>query len=358
MKKQSVCFVAGHSGGHIIPCITLAHALQQKNPDTPIIFFTTSTSLDQQLTKNLGNNIKIISLPLTTITTHNPLRLTIALIKLGISCIKSLYHVIRTRPTHIISTGGLCALPVFIAARIVHIPIDLYELNVIPGKSIYALAPFARTVYCCFNRTRTFLPNTSVYAPYPLRFVPLDTDRASIRTQLGLDPYKKTVLIVGGSQGSVSINNAIYQWLTDCTETHALQIIHQTGAFDSRDWNAIYAQHHITALTCTFSSNIQYYYTAADLVICRSGAGTLFEVLSFKIPCITIPLERLAGGHQVHNAFTMAHENPTLFHVMTEEQLQSHPESLTILIHQKLNLVIPSATRQYLGNPITQMTSA
>jgi len=321
--KHTHCFVAGQSGGHILPCITLAQEIRTKSPNDTILFFTTCSTLDIQLTKALDTQYTIVRLPIHSIKSRKPLALGMFCFAVIMSFIKALYYLFIFRPQSITSSGSICSIPVAYAAYCMQIPIDLYELNVLPGKTTYFLTRIARTIYHCFDRTLDFLPKKKcTKVGYPIRFFHEEHySRTTSHTMIGFDPHKKTILILGGSQGSTRINTTIKQWITQTNIAQHMQIIHQTGFHDQSDIASLYAQKNIHAIVFPFHNNMEQYYAAADLIICRSGAGTLFETLYFHTPCITIPLELQANAHQIHNAFTIAQEYPELFHVFTQDML-------------------------------------
>ena len=107
-----------------------------------------------------------------------------------------------------------------------------------------------------------------------------------------------------------------------------IQIIHQAGAQDTTDWNSFYKKHKIDAVTFDFSKTLHTYFSIADLVVCRSGAGSLFETAFFKKPCITIPLETKQNSHQVLNAVEMQKLYPKFFTVIRQNELQMQPKKL------------------------------
>lgn len=330
-QKKIHCFVAGGSGGHIIPCIALAQQKLLHNPHDHILFFTSNKNIDHMITKSLSDSYTVVRLPIMGITHINPFSLFITAISLMQSLYKSTYYLIRMRPISVTSTGGLCTLPVALVAYVLQIPLNIYELNVLPGKTTSFLAAYAQTIYCCFARTIDFLPNRKCQvSTYPIR--------QSLEKNIHADHHasdKKTILIIGGSQGSIFINQQIKQWILNqknSTGLKNIQIIHQTGEHDPIDWKTFYAEQAITATTFSFSQNLEHYYTKADLIICRSGAGSLFEALHYKKPCITIPLELAYNSHQIHNAFSMAQLYPTLFYVATQHALLNNPNLLATMI--------------------------
>jgi UDP-N-acetylglucosamine--N-acetylmuramyl-(pentapeptide) pyrophosphoryl-undecaprenol N-acetylglucosamine transferase len=299
-----VCFVAGKSGGHLIPCITLAQKLSYQNPHQKILFFTTQSSLDYDIIANHQFITRHIGLPLPSLqrTLYSYCRFIIMMLW---SWYISLYHLIKLRPKKIVSTGGALSLPVCFAGWMLAIPFELIELNVVPGKAITALGPFAKTTSICFNETQRYFKQKCFITHYPLRFTQrAKISPASARKHLGLNQTKKTIFIIGGSQGSLFINTIIKKWIEHSFEAKdTFQFIHQTGFQDTTDWKKFYADHGLQAFTFTFYSAIEYCYSAADFIICRSGAGTLFEIQFFNKPCITIPLETKSTNHQIDNAY-------------------------------------------------------
>ena len=335
MKKEPYyCFIGGHSGGHIMPSSTLSHTIKQHNPEALILFFTTTSALDTQLTATLRDIYTVIQLPIYPFSIKNPATYIYRILQIVYSFFVALYYFVRYKPTSVTSTGGIITIPITLAAFALRIPIDLYELNVLPGKTTYFLAPIARTIYCSFKRTQIYLPtHKTAYSAYPIRFFnKRQLSQKKALTTLNIPPHKKVIFILGGSQGSLFINNAVKKWLEQEMDYSSFYIIHQTGSHDTTDWLEFYADMGVDAITFTFSENMEQYYAAADLIICRSGAGSLFETLYFNKKCITIPLVTQRNNHQLHNAFTIVHEHPELFTVLTQEEIARYPLILHSII--------------------------
>lgn len=302
MEKNIICCASGKSGGHIIPNLTIA-----QKTSSHILFFSSDTALDHQLLSH-------------KVSWHIPLALTLKplwkapwhFIK---GLIQSFYYLLKYKPTLIISTGSITAIPVCIAGFCLRIPIDLYELNAIPGKAITFLAPLATNLYVCFQETQNHLKK-SILTDYPIRFEALSISKSIPH----FSSTRKTVLILGGSQGSQSLNKLWKQTIESYSSSipYAIQVIHQYGN-DSSSWDTFYASHSIPAITFTFAQDIATWYALADLVICRAGAGSLFETLYFKKQCIIIPLEINSTSHQLNNALAMQKDHPSLFRVTREK---------------------------------------
>lgn len=343
MKKQpTVCYVAAHSGGHIIPCLTLAHEEKKLHPETNILFFTSSEKNDLLMVAGSHALTMHRTLPL-----HKPrtgLLGTLSLIaRMILSCITLSYYFIRMRPKKVVCTGGFIAIPATVCARILAIPVELYELNVQPGKAITFLSSRSVKINVCFAQTQRFLPGKKcTKTAYPIRF--FDDRKQMCQKEaletLNFDPARTTLTVLGGSQGSVEINNLIKKYILANPEVHdKIQIIHQIGHNDVSTLQSFYAQHNIPAHVFSFCLDLAPHYAAADLVICRSGAGTLFEVLFFGKPCLTIPLITEKNDHQLYNALAMQEEYEELFTACTvreqNTQLEELAKQIELIVHAK-----------------------
>ncbi len=126
---------------------------------------------------------------------------------------------------------------------------------------------------------------------------------------------------MGGSQGSLFLNTCIKKWIQQAADTQDIQFIHQIGHQDTFDWQTFYNNNNIAAYIFTFSNTIQDCYNAADVIICRAGAGTLFEIAFFNKPCITIPLETAYTDHQVTNACAFKKLYPTNVTILYQKEI-------------------------------------
>jgi UDP-N-acetylglucosamine--N-acetylmuramyl-(pentapeptide) pyrophosphoryl-undecaprenol N-acetylglucosamine transferase len=323
MKKHSktIAYVAGLSGGHIIPCLTLAQ--QERAGGSAILFFTRHAPLDLKIIAQAPEieRLYAFSFPASRHTFFAKVRFIYSFIYAFVS---SFFILLRSRASKVVSSGGYIALPVCFAAWLLRIEIELYELNGVPGKATTLLAHLAKRVFVCFRQTISAFKHAELVA-YPVRFQETDTiDRETALKKLGLSLDKKTVLILGGSQGSKTLNSSICQWLREYSFLHnQLQIIHQAGTHDVAFLQQEYANGGFQALVADYFSQLALLYSAADVVIARAGAGTLFETLFFKKPAIIIPLEGVADDHQVANASLMAQEHPQLFCVIRQKELSA-----------------------------------
>lgn len=343
MKKNNyvICGVAGRSGGHILPCLTfMQQSIKDANIEkNTVLFFTTTHTLDTSLIQQFPHTIKTVQLNLENIPFKKPWLLPFFGIRAIKSFFTSLYYLYHYQPHKIISTGGYIAIPVFLAAKLLRIPLLIFELNVQPGKATSWLAPYCSKVHTCFQETQQFLPTVPCTSTmYPIRF----TQENKLKTipkhliERGFNKKKKTIFITGGSQGSQNINRAFSHSATNLADTD-LQIIHQTGNLqDISMLEEIYKNCNFNYYLFDFEKDMAPYYALADLIICRSGAGTLFEIEFFEKPCITIPLETKNNNHQVANAKAFAEKKPQLFKIISQEKIFSEPNILVTYIESLL----------------------
>ncbi len=349
MKPKIICLVAGKSGGHIIPCLTIARNNYTQHNPTHILFFSANTPLDHKILHVLRSSKNEVGREDKNITWHIPLPLSSragSLVKTiwhaFTSFISSFFYLCKHRPEAIITTGGIVAIPVCIAGFILRIPIKLYSLDAIPGKAIQFLTPFATSVVTPFASSQKYFPASKCSVqPYPIKYrTTIDIcDQKTALQQLGLSPHKKTIVVLGGSQGSLFLNNCIAQLVKNVSfDAQTTQIIHQTGSLDATDWHELYASKNVTAHVFSYNPDLAQIYAAADLIICRAGAGTLFEIKFFNKPCIIIPLETNTTTHQVDNAEAMSKEWPELFCMVMQKEVENDFGILFSAIRQLLFL--------------------
>lgn len=329
----TVCFVAGRSGGHLIPALTLAERHKEQFPDDEIVFFSTNTTLDSRILQE--SKRKVID-EYTTFDLDNVPRRWFeyplyALKVLKVFCYSFKFFYTR-KPKKIVSTGGYISVPICYAAYLLRVYIELHEFNVIPGEAIKVMSKFANRVFISFGQASIQLRSVACsLVGYPVRFPPAmrEWPQEVVVTGIELSSVRKTLFILGGSQGSIFINGLIREWiLRNHEHHHLLQVIHQTGGQDPFNWKEFYNQLGIPAIVFDFSDHVEHYYLAADLIVNRAGAGTLFEILFFPRKSITIPLESATTDHQVANAEAIAAIYPHVFTLFKQPEVTKDPTAL------------------------------
>lgn len=343
IKTGWLCLVAGKSAGHILPAITLGKQRQAQNSALKISFISNQSNLDYQTVQANPIVERHLALNLMPIPTRRPWLWP----QFGCQLLKACWQTWRflrlQRPVELISTGGLIAIPVYLVAKLLRIPNVIYELNVVPGKATQFLAKLGAEIKICFAQTAQFLAAAKcTLVDYPNRFTAADyqlTKRQALDLVQNMNPNFKaqipTLLILGGSQGSLFINQLSAQLITQFKPATniLMQVIHQTGQQDQTNWTAFYAQHQIPALVFSYESNLMPYYKLADLIICRAGAGTLAEIAPLQTNCIIIPLQTTYTDHQVANALAIARQYSTM-HVLTQDLIAQDMQIFNALVHK------------------------
>lgn len=344
--KQTICCVAGRSGGHIIPCISYAQSLFKENNEKALLFFSSNTNLDSSIGKQCEGITQQVALPLENVPYKKLWRYPSFFIQLIRSFYLAFVYLRKYKPSTIISTGGYTALPVCFMGKLLGIPFELFELNVVPGKATTLLAPFAQTVNACFPETQQYLKKCTLsFKNYPLRkqcFINQIKPSEALK-KLSFSPHKKTILVLGGSQGSEALNNLVKGVIKKNKKIQtSVQVIHQIGNQAPEPFIQFYQEKNVPAQVFQFHPSIETIYPAADLVICRAGAGTLFETLHFKKQCITIPLEADTTTHQRDNALSFQNKYPEQFTMLEQKPLTINSQPLVDLINHFL--FTPSAS--------------
>jgi len=340
-KINTICAVAGRSAGHIIPCLTrVQNLIKEETEEQDVLFFSTNSSLDKNVSKDFSFITQHIPLDFQGTPQGKWYKYPLFLWQLSISTFKAFFWLLRKRPSVIISTGGYVSIPVCIMGYLLGIRVELFELNAVPGRATLFLAPFSSVIYVCFSQTQQFFKKErSVLTPYPLRF---STEKKllsekKVLSTLGLFHSKKTVLILGGSQGSLFINEIFQNLFNEYPDLKKIiQLIHQTGQENNDSLKALYKQQKIDAYVFGYHTNPEIFYSSAHIVVCRAGAGTLFETLSFKKKCIIIPLETATTAHQLDNAQALIKEYPNLLSILRQNTLSKNSKPLAIQLQSYL----------------------
>ena len=338
MNKR-LCLVAGGSGGHIIPALTLGKKWLKSNPGGSLDFICSKKILDREILEKSGAKLEnIVSLGAPVFPGKRFWMYPAMILGVFFSIIRAFFFLRRARPIKIISTGGYVAVPVCFAAWLLRVPVEVYELNVIPGLAVRVVASFANKVYVVFEKTKKLFhggnKNSEKYVKcdYPIRYEEHDRsrDKKDIINRINLNLtrpfslYKKTIFILGGSQGSVSLNTLFKTWLEEnFSQLDKLQVIHQKGSNDQFDWNSFYEKFSIPHCLFSYQDDLRDFYLLADFVISRGGAGTLAELSFFNKKSIILPLRGHAVDHQQENLRERMKEQEGLFFMGSEEVFSS-----------------------------------
>ncbi|HAJ57028.1 MAG TPA: hypothetical protein DCL35_04585 [Candidatus Omnitrophica bacterium] len=303
MKPNSsfkIMVVAGESGGHVFPAVGFCQDLKQKFAEAAHVTFV-STEV-----KDAGAWVPAEFGPVFLRTNKS----IVGLLKLAAGALSLMW---RLDPDIVFGFGGYITIPFVILARIFGKRVLIHEQNVVPGRANRFLGLFAHRIAVSFEGSRGYFGDNKrvVLARYPLRRSLTRVERNEALQFLGLDRYLFTVLVMGGSQGASRINDKVIEAFGRNPSLDRMQVIHLCGKRDYEKVSAAYKRLSVKHKVYAFLDDIHYAYSAADLVISRSGAGSVFEIMYFALPSIFIPYP-YAGGHQMENARFLARKGASI----------------------------------------------
>jgi UDP-N-acetylglucosamine--N-acetylmuramyl-(pentapeptide) pyrophosphoryl-undecaprenol N-acetylglucosamine transferase len=281
---KTALFVCGGTGGHVFPAIAIAEAILHLDNSINIIFTgRAAPSMEEKLLSSKFDYKHIKAIPLRRNSIVKNLLLPFNLFFSVLGAAKLLK---KEKPEFIVATGGYVALPVMLAAIFERIPFYTIEPNAVMGIANKICAKFARKVYI-----------SSKSLGNPVRKMPENLPIPEIFA----DDKKFRILITGGSQGALGINKKIEQISKNIFESENLSIVWQAG---TKHAEALIEKYGYAGNVCItdFLDNIYAYMQYADLIISRSGASTLAEILVFGKASILLPYPYATANHQEHNA--------------------------------------------------------
>ena len=275
----------------------MASALRQLDPNVTLDFATSTSGIENEMLASGRDLIdhwhQVTSGPMHGV---NPLKMSTSAGRIVLGTIQALGMLRKTKPDAIFLTGGWVGLPVALAAHLLRIPVVIFVPDIEPGRTLKLLGRFARIITCTAQDTEKFYPyhKKVIETGYPLREGLLNITREAGLTHFGLDAAKRTLLVFGGSRGSLAINNAILDHIADLMAIEDLQILHVTGKFTAEDMQKRYAQLSDTVKAryhlYDYVEEFQFALAVADLIVCRAGASTMGEFPIFEAPAILVPL--------------------------------------------------------------------
>ena len=313
-KELRVIISGGGTGGHIFPAISIANAVKAMRPDAKILFVGALGRMEMQRVPAAGYEIK--GLPICGFDRKNLLKNVKVLYKIWKSQRMAKKIIKDFRPQVVVGVGGYASGPTLNKAAAMGIPCLIQEQNSYAGVTNKLLAKKAEKICVAYEGMESFFPAEKIILTgNPVRQALLDTTitrEDSIRS-FGLDPEKKTILLVGGSLGARTINESMLRHL-DLIKESGLQFIWQTGKFYSAEISERLKDQLLPNLKVTdFITDMGAAYCAADLVISRAGASSISEFCLIGKPVILVPSPNVAEDHQTKNAQALSTRDAAIY---------------------------------------------
>ncbi len=347
-KPLRVIISGGGTGGHIFPAIAIADAIKKRFPQSEILFVGAENRMEMKRVPAAGYQIE--GLPVSGFNRSNLLK-NISVIKmLFASLLKAKQIIKKFQPDAVIGVGGYASGPILKIASNKKIPTIIQEQNSYAGLTNKLLSKRVDKICVAYTEMDRFFPKSKiVITGNPFRQDLINSiSKAEAYRHFGLDPHMKTILVLGGSLGSRTINQSIVLQL-HLLENQPVQLIWQCGS------NYLYENSILLQNKFNKKQNIQLYdfidrmdyaYKVADLVISRAGASSISELSVLRKPVILVPSPNVAEDHQTKNAQALVEKNAAI--IIPDD------ESVGVLLSKALRLVNNKPLLDQLADNISQ----
>jgi UDP-N-acetylglucosamine--N-acetylmuramyl-(pentapeptide) pyrophosphoryl-undecaprenol N-acetylglucosamine transferase len=304
----TIVIAAGGTGGHIFPGLALADALRRREPATSVSFIGTPRGLEQSIIPNRGYALRLVDMrPFVRRIGLGPVASLVSLVRATGQAKKIL------RAEHaaaVVGMGGYASLPVLAAARRLRLPSLLHESGAVPGLSNRVAARMTRHVAVAFGEAAAFFPRScrprTVGMPLDPSIARLDrlSLRREARDSFDLPADSRVLLVLGGSLGAMRLNGVGVDLASRWSERSDLRILMKTGAMHAQAVQAELERRGASdvARCVAFLDRMDLAYAAADVALCRAGAGTVAELAAVGLPSILVPYPHATRDHQTMNA--------------------------------------------------------
>jgi len=297
MIKKKILIATGGTGGHVFPAYSLANYLVKKNFDVKL-------TIDERGSKYLKDykNLSLTKIPSSPLIKKNLFKLIFSASIIIFSIIKSLAFLLSNRPSIIFGMGGYSSFPICFAASILRVKFVIYENNLIIGKANKYLLPFAKKILVSYGELE------GISEKYNKKICKVgNIVREEMINSNSLDQVPKfdsiKILVLGGSQAAETFAEVLPQIFERLKNSKLpIKIYQQCLKKQNDQLSHFYKTSNINYEIFNFTNKIIDYYSKANLVITRSGASVLGELINYKIPFIAIPLPTSADNHQYKNA--------------------------------------------------------
>ena len=339
-KAIRVIISGGGTGGHIFPAVSIANKLKELNPETEILFVGAEGKMEMEKVPAAG--YRIVGLPIVGLQRRlswknivNDLQVPGKILR----SIRQAKRIIREfKPDIAIGVGGYASAPLLWAATRLGIPSLIQEQNGFAGLTNKLLGKRVQSICVAYEGMERFFPaDKIVLSGNPIRkevSQPATPEkRAEALSFYNLDPEKKHLLIVGGSLGSGTLNNAMKAWIeAGCPGGGNVEVLWQCGKFYKKGVDAFMEGRELPAVRYSdFIANMDLAYAAADVVITRSGASTVSELCALGKAAVFVPSPNVAEDHQTHNAMALVRKDAALLVKDAEAREKLLPTALRLL---------------------------
>lgn len=332
MKLNKVIISGGGTGGHIFPAIAIADEIKRRNPAAEILFVGALGKMEMDRVPAAGYKIE----GLTIVGLQR--KLTWSNFLLPFKLIKSLWKarsIVKSfQPQAVIGVGGYASGPTLKAATLLGVPSLIQEQNSFPGKTNKLLAKNVAAICTAYDGLERFFPKEKiVLTGNPVRrdMVDVEGKRAKAFEHYGLDPAKKTILIIGGSLGAKTLNESLMMAYDEVAKGE-VQVLWQCGKLYDVDLSARLSGNEAANIKRTmFIDRMDLAYALADVIVSRAGATSVSELCLVGKPVILVPSPNVSEDHQTKNAMALVDKGAAVLVKDLESREKLIPTALELL---------------------------
>ncbi|CAN5403922.1 undecaprenyldiphospho-muramoylpentapeptide beta-N-acetylglucosaminyltransferase [soil metagenome] len=338
----------GGTGGHIFPAVAIANELKRVNVENEILFVGAEGRMEMEKVPAAGYNI--VGLKIAGIQRKFDFKNFILPFKVLGSVIKSRNIIREFNPQAVVGVGGYASGPLLYAATMMRIPSLIQEQNSFAGVTNKILSKRVQKVCVAYDRMGIYFPaDKIVLTGNPVRqdVINIEGKKTEAIKYFNIDPFKKTILVIGGSLGARSINEAIKTGLGKLVEQH-IQLVWQTGKHFFSNAKEVAGEFEANGIRVhDFISRMDLAYSCADVVVSRAGASSVSELELVAKPCILVPSPNVAEDHQTKNAMALVTKNAAI--------LVRDSEAGGMLIDAAISLVKDTEKQMSLSQNISKL---
>ena len=306
MKENTVLIIGGGTGGHITPGIALYEKFREKG--IPVRFLTGKNDVRfGSLADVSEEDLRLYGAPSLF---RNIFSLPSFAVRFLFATVKAYRMIRRENIQSVIGMGGYVSAPALVAAKLAKISIFLCEQNSVPGKVTVKMAPYASRIFSTFEGSTGYFPEETrgriMITGNPIRKkIQSLVKKDDARKKFNLQHCGSIVLVIGGSQGALTLNTLMLDLVKKYPqEFRDVGIIWSTGEYSYRKFKDALGEsgHNISIYMSPYINDVEYAYAAADVAISRAGAGVMMELAAAGIPSILVPFPHAAMDHQKKNA--------------------------------------------------------
>lgn len=315
-RMRRIILSGGGTGGHIYPAVAVAEALKRKwGDDVEILFVGAEGKMEMEKIPALGYRIE--GLPVAGIQRKLNLANIANNVTVPFRVLKSIRRAKRIvrefKADVVVGFGGYASAPILWAAQRLGVPTIIQEQNSYAGVTNKLLSKRAKRICVAYDKMERFFPAERIVMtgnPLRGRFSADSTNSEEALAYYGFNNTLPVVMVVGGSLGTRTMNEMMKAWIRTLDGEAPVQVIWQTGKYYEREMQQFFAEHPTKNIwQGAFIDRMDYAYTAADVVISRSGACTVSELCLVAKPTIFVPSPNVSEDHQTKNAMALVEKD-------------------------------------------------